>query len=342
MKKTVIILLSVFLFFSCRKSDSKGELLDRSPIVVMLCSPNGLGDVNYEDRMYSAVCNMAQENGFRTWCISPRTRGEGKRALLDYMNASRGDGIRRLYIVFSPMNTQLPYIGLFSAALPDDGSSELLVVSPPLEYENVHTADIRMYGMYYTAGMIVAKTFGVEDDLAYCEYDDCDPDLQQAGLGFSCGAADGTDKYVEISVNEECRYDEEWYYNETYLFVDTNILNDNGWYFQLYLTKPMFKATVIRDPETIRNYYTVGVDMDCSMYSDRVMFSCVRHVDRLMELCIGQWMSPEGLPHDQQYGFDSDFAEIVFSPGYDYLRPIADSVYSDAVKKEKEWAMLEE
>lgn len=339
MKRHVYILVVsavlLTLFVSCRKSDASGsELLDRSPVVVMLCSPNGLGDVNYEDRMYGAACRMAHENGLRTYCISPETRYAGVKQLVQYLKGCKGDGIRRLYVAFSPMYEG--FINEILADFPDDGTAQMLMVSPPMESELVHTAGVRTYGLYYTAGVLAASEFPGENDTIGCEYDVVDPYVREAGEAFEDGALSCTSGYVDMFYNDGNNYDEEYYYMSDYLYIDTYLLGEWCHNFYLFLYKPYFKATVIRDPETIRDFHTAGVDMDFSMYSDKVMFSCVRRMDLLMENCIRQWLSPEGLPKDQQYGFDTEYTEMVFSPGYEYMKPLADSIFSEAVAREKE------
>ena len=336
----VVLLLSVS---SCSKDDSpSGEQLDQSPIVVMLCSPNGPGDVNYEDRMLSAVERKAKEKGLRTYVISPSSRPSGKAEMLDYM-AKHKDGIKRLYVVLSPVYDR--YVGLeeLAAALPADSTSQLLAIGPPSTL-NIHTAEINTYGLYYTAGVLAAKFTEGEEDTPFCEGDAGDEYMLQASLGFKdsiCSKTDfekalADDRLYVYGEDEQMLEDEKDYYLFQYLYGDIYWYNDLS-PFCLFLTKPIFKATVLRDPQTIRNYYTAGVDMDCSIYSNRVAFSCVRHVDRLMENCIDQWLSAEGLPKSQSYGFDSEYCSLVVSPGYEYLQPYADACREEALAGEKKW-----
>ena len=320
---------------SCSKDGQpQGEEMDNTPVVVMLCSPYGLGDINYEDRMLAAIERKAKEKSLRTYVISPLYRGSGKDDMLEYMEKHR-DGVKRLYVVFSPVYDQ--YFGFMeelSEALPADETSQLLLVGQPSELD-IHTVEINTYGLYYTAGVLAAKLTEGEEDAIYCDYDLGDEYLVQGGAGFRDAVVANVD-YEPRIYGEDCMDDEEYYYLEQYLSSDVYVYNDFG-RFCLFLRQPIFKAAVLRDPQMIHTYYTAGLDLDCSLYSDRVAFSCVRHVDRLMENCIDQWLSAEGLPKSQSYGFDSEYCSLVVSPGYEYLQPFADACREEALTGEKKW-----
>lgn len=340
MRKNKLVILAVGILFclSCSKSDVGPELQDRSPEIVMLCSPYGLGDVIYEDQILAAVDRIALENGIRTYTFSHKERNIGISMLTEYMDRCKGDGIRRLYLVFSPMVSLSSSLVRILEHIPDDGTADVLYLGPRHENvpEKIHAAEICPYGMYYSAGAIVARTFGNREDAFSFDFDEDDPYLIQAAVGFYAGAK--SIYAYEIPYNAfTSKYDEEIDYSNSYFDMNSYTRNWGGFDFMMHMVKSVFKAQIINNPQGITDYYTAGMDIDCSMYSDRIMFSCVRHMDRLMDLCIGQWLSPEGLPFTQRFGLDSEYAEIIFSKGYEYLKPLADSIYEEAVRQEKEW-----
>ena len=86
-----------------------------------------------------------------------------------------------------------------------------------------------------------------------------------------------------------------------------------------------------------------GIDHD--VLSPNSPISCVKHIDRALELCIRQWLSPQGLPKHQSLGLADGYTEVIRHFYTDRDREIADFfitdsimnvIRQDAIKQEKE------
>ena len=84
----------------------------------------------------------------------------------------------------------------------------------------------------------------------------------------------------------------------------------------------------------------VGIDIDDEAYYYKP-FSAVKHIDRAVALCIGQWLSDEGMPKHQTLGLASGYTEVVMhSEWWTYEEETDEAVFSaiheEAIRKEAE------
>ncbi len=75
-------------------------------------------------------------------------------------------------------------------------------------------------------------------------------------------------------------------------------------------------------------------------------FSAVKHTDNVVEHCIGQWLSAEGLPKHQSLGLAEGYTEMIFHPVnsslwilYDSAVPedVRQTIHEEAIRKEAEY-----
>lgn len=332
----IILLASLLLtVISCNRSDSSTaglEELDSSPTVVMLVSSFGLGDFICEDRIVSAAIKAAQDNGLKSRIITPLIGESGPDVLIDDMNRCHGDGIKRLYIICSP--DFLKYLEYIAASVPEGDDIDLLFIGPDPHIEDVKSADICTYGLYYLAGCLVSRLLPEEYGSVSCGYYEANPSYEYAATGFRDAISANSNAWIDF----EC-YNDPGMENASNVssWTDSYDLNYGGYDFILHLLDTYIKTVLICCPEAIQNYLGIGIDMDFSLYSDKIVLSCVREYELLVNRCITQWLSPAGLPDSQCFGLDSEYTRLVLSPGYRYLEPAADSLISQAIDKEREW-----
>ena len=86
--------------------------------------------------------------------------------------------------------------------------------------------------------------------------------------------------------------------------------------------------------------------IDAPTLSPHCPFSAVKHIDRAMDLCIGQWLSAGGMPKHQDLSFADGWTEMVLHPYTDIQKYFSESVltpqfletiHEDALKKEAEY-----
>lgn len=318
---------------SCSEEEPKGERIDTSPIVVVLFSPYGMQDVAREQKICEGILRVAEHEGLRTLVLAPDFTSTGLNSLKKTMTRLKDDKSRHLFIMAGSGYKESQYDEVIDA-MDNVSFNQLLVVGPAPEREKLHRIEICSYGSAYIAGALAVKMFPNEEAVVGGIYDSRDRTLQEIADGFTDGTKGRTPEDIRLW-NYYSPYDQSAFFST---IDDSGIpyLYNDSYDFAVFAYKP-FLRTIISCPEIVRTFYTLGIDADLSTYSPMIPFSCVRHLDKLMEDCIMQWLSPEGLPHEQWYGLDSEYAELVLSPGFEYLQETANDVLEEAVRKEKEY-----
>ena len=76
--------------------------------------------------------------------------------------------------------------------------------------------------------------------------------------------------------------------------------------------------------------------------------SVLKHIDRAIVLCVGQWLSPEGMPKHQVLGMKEGYTEVALKfPEY-YLilynesipEELRQQIHEDAIRKEEEYEKM--
>lgn len=322
-------LICLLLICSCSKDKSQDAVApsESAPVVVTLFSPGGLGDVVYEDRICLGLSRGALKNKLRTYNIVPSSVAEGVRSLCGSM--SEGN----LYVIAGlEYYDKLDSIALL---LPD--KSDLLYIGQPSDNPKVHTADILTYGLYYSAGVVATELYKgnkSDYDAATVAFDPDNYAYRTAKDAFIAGmkgtAADRMFSIDMDSIIDKQESGDDIYNRVAYIYDQLSL-------FFVPLQQNMIRVLLL-NPDRLKHSFAPGVDIDMSSYNPLIPFSCVRHMDRLSEQCIDQWLSPQGLPACQRYGLDSEYAGIVFSSDYIQLQSVADSIYSEALEKERELA----
>ena len=85
-------------------------------------------------------------------------------------------------------------------------------------------------------------------------------------------------------------------------------------------------------------FLTAGVNSEVSAYSDYVVFSAIKHIDKVVKLCISQWFNEKTIPHFQEFGLKDGYTEVVVDG---FLAKYI-TVLKDAVEDAKEIAIMKE
>ena len=96
--------------------------------------------------------------------------------------------------------------------------------------------------------------------------------------------------------------------------------------------------------ENISSYAVMGIDK--VNMSASCSHSAVKHADDVVEHCIRQWLSAEGMPKHQSLGLAEGYTELVFHPANTSIWIIYDSdvpedlrqtIHEEAIRKEAEY-----
>lgn len=278
----------------------------------MLYDPGALGDLTYNDLIYEGVERAAIRHGLRTRQLSPRNREEGLRYLsgiFDLMENPQ-DTVRQLLVVAGSSYDQ--FLRANNRRLESNPRADLLYfeTTRPLEGKG-SSLHIRFYGAMFEAGVVTPFYSSEALVVAANPYD---TGLKDAVDGFREGFA--TD-YVDGYKSKQLFVD---YIADTagsgFSIDDSSALDlmfNQPWTASVRYIVPVCggaSAVFLRLAERFGAYGVVGIDRVIN--SSECSIAAVKHSDKAVELCIGQWLSEEGMPKHQSLGLAEGYSEMVF------------------------------
>ena len=325
------LLMILVLAVSCSKEgqtvvlpDPAERQPDDAPIVVVVYDADGVGDLSYNDLIYQGVEDAARQHGLRTMQLSPHSKSEGLaylETLFAQMSAA-SDGVRRLCIVASSVYDD--FVRANNKRLEANDCAALLYLETDRKLEGKgSTLTLPFYGAMYEAGSM-ASLFASEIILVGAN--PVDEPVAGALKGFTAGF---NDRQAYISEQHPADW-EMWegtlqtvYLKEKsgegYDADDAEVLamlkdNDIANEYTNLLVPVCGGAgnTFARLADVIGSYGLMGVD--CVQNSVHSHLSVVKHIDRAVSRCIGQWLSAEGMPKHQVLGLSAGFTGVVLHP----------------------------
>lgn len=356
------IIQHVFLFFivmlmfsACTKDGDviykadPADVAATRPLVTVIYGADGVGDLSYNDLIYQGVEEAAQEYSLRTLQLSPNNIDEGLAYIEDAIKqmAASTDTVRRLLIVANSVYDE--YIRKNNSRLEANPRASLLYLETktPLEGKG-STLFLPYYGAMFEAGYI-STLFA--SDILLIGANQSDEAVGGAMQGFNEGfvvrqtTLDGDystysegmlyTSYVSENAHEGYNINDE---------DALRLLNTFDTKSQCPLIVPICggsAATFARMANLTGNYTYMGID--CAQQSLYSEFSTVKHIDRAIVKCIGQWLSPEGMPKHQTLGLSSGFTEVVLHPHTDEAKTAVQKwLTDDAMRTIREQAIRKE
>jgi len=91
--------------------------------------------------------------------------------------------------------------------------------------------------------------------------------------------------------------------------------------------------------------YIVGGCIGIDGVAPTQWLSVLKHIDRAVMLCVGQWLSPEGMPRHQVLGLQEGYTEVAINDAladlslYNKFVPeeLRRQIHEDAIRKEEEY-----
>lgn len=337
----------VVVAIGCRKVRYEPDPSDApsgAPLVTVIYDPGALGDRSYNDLIYAGVERAALSHGLRTMQFSPSTLQDGLAILetcLEQMHMQR-DTVRRLLVVAGL--TYEDYLRQNSDLLKENPLSDLLFLETmePLTGKG-STVCLPYYGAMYEAG---AVSCAFSDRVLLVAANPVMPSIVESVKGFTEGFnAD----YIPPDEGKELQT--EWLSDEAgggFVIGDEEamrIIFNGGQHAVVPLVFPLCggaSTAFYRLGDLFGGFDYIGVD--AAGISPRCPFSVVKHIDRAMDLCIGQWLSSAGMPKHQTLTFADGWTEMVLHPYTEMQKAIAeqllteqllDTIRKDAVMKEE-------
>lgn len=328
--KILYVMFLILSLSSCTEEKYDGEYLDNSPVVIAIYQPNGMGDLGYNDAVYSGVQQAAKEIGLRTYNIEPSTYESGI-ATIKSMLAMQEEGVKYLYVVLADAGYD-DFLTHYGDSIPDNEFSTILMLGKREASNKTHTLCLPYYGIFYEAGAMARKMDDVKNILIISA-DSTMSSLESAREGFIEGYKPESGKNINtVYLNDKING-----FNMADKLYEYAYEADDTFDLVVPICGGSCQGLYRYNREHRESFYTLGIDADMCLYSPLVPFSCVRHFDRAIYDCIKLW-NTDILPRSQSLGISSGYVETIIAPDYyEQFAGVYDSIHTKAIAKEKEY-----
>lgn len=326
------LLLSIlFLFTACTDEESSINNFANNEITVLF-SPNGLGDMGYNDCILRGLQQVRKEQEHINSKLYSPTDIEEAKSIFSQWLSMETDEKPSLFVLacsdYENMATEL----LKDKELPENKSILLFESSNPSQLPIYHF-QISMYGASYLAGITAAKITAEPPLVILGNFKD-EP-THYAANGFEDGYISQTN--VKSVTTHTLANDWSGYAkaSETYQLM-------NEWaqsYGFIYSVAGGSNSGIYRYlREYPTNIYTAGMDTDQSGLCSQIVGSMVKHIDILIETYINQWIKTGTMPQKTIYGLESGYVDWILSPQYkETFQNFINAERDTAILKEKEY-----
>lgn len=334
----IILVFACCLSFLSSCSSNEEDVIKRNQITV-ITSVGGLGDMGYNDQIMSGLMHFYEANEVSMNLVRPNKAEDANQVLQKWQTETKGKGKSLLVLASNEYETLVTTNNL---NLSENQQILLFESKNPNLPEGVRTFRINRYGTSYLAGCMAKEHEAATIIAAMPE----DAVLEESIEGFTDGYQAHSNKQVELihlSDNEEgfamadSAYRVASEIHNAFIFPLAGGSN-NGIY--KYSRESDFYLPLI-----------VGMDTDCSMYSDRIPFSMVIHIDKVVEQYLSDWLNDVPQEKHRIFGLESGMIDIVMSPVFyqnldvwedyyeseDYWSKAYQAHKKEAVRKEEEY-----
>lgn len=335
----IVVGVLLLAMTGCRKEEVYVEMVATDVEVIAVFTPQGLGDRSYVDMMYIGLYSATNELNISFHPVFPKNTQAGVDSIVKYATESNPDK-RRLVVVTDYIFTHSLHDKGLLGTLNDDEFTKVLFVSSNPQPEANYTVCVDVYGLMYEAGYMaqaMENVSAVQILLASNKH----PDLQKMRKGFVDGfISQGKDSVNVQDLRTALIGLEETSLQEGYLlqeFVYRSLARE---YVGVYdMVVPICGESIngfLRyTRENPNSYYVLGVDVDMSMMSEQVPFSCVKHMDKILNHAVKSWYSGT-LERVRHYGLEGQWVEIVISDNYKaQLEPVFNEIHATALELER-------
>ena len=335
--KIVLLYLSVCALWACTDIESLPTASARKEVLVLF-SPNGLGDNSYNDQMLRGVVRYANSDnasGVDVDYYCPTSLAEGEQIVAAWCDTTQ-DKAQRLLVLASSAYKEVVDRQCLEWDLDITHNQVLLFESEHSTVPGISTFGLSMYGAAYMAGAIAGEiSYAPLIVLANAS----DKSIRMAADGFRDGYTACRDDAETVDIV---------YLSDTdagYAMADSvyRLMYDWAMYYNFIF--PVMGGSNMGVFRYMREYprglYTVGTDVDQSHLCNQMVGSMVKHIDRVVEEYLTRWAAGEELPKHMVYGLESGYVDWV--PSYNFngvFDDVLNSVRTEA--EEKEGAYMEE
>ena len=332
--KIIFLYISVCALWACTDIESLPTASPRREVLVLF-SPNGLGDNGYNDQILRGVVQFANNDEFANVEVdyyNPISLNDGVRIIDEWRDTTFEEG-NCLLVLASAVYKDTLMSRLQKTPLDVSCRKVLMFETDEVALPGVSTFSLSMYGTAYIAGA-VAKEMHSTPLIALAN--PTDKSINVAADGFREGyAAYGDDKIDAVYLSDA---------DEGYAMADSVYRLMYDWGMRYNFIFPVMGGSNMGVFRYMREYprdlYTVGTDVDQSHLCNQMVGSMVKHIDRVVEEYLTRWAAGEELPKHMVYGLESGYVEWV--PSYNFEGVFDETLTRarmEAIEKEQSYGM---
>lgn len=319
-------LILPFLLSACAGKEEGQSPIQPEREVRLFLPTDGLGDMAYNDDIMRGVLEAQKEFEFSLQHYAPSGQDEALQKIDEWKAA--GSAAHNLTIFSSNEFEELASV----IDGKEENHSYLLVEAS--KSHTIPTLSYSGYGVSFLIG-IAAYTYTHADTAIYIGGQKGHAFIEECFIGFRDGYRYLGGEVVEAFYLSD-KPDGFSMAHEAYQLADSL-------YRHYPFIFPVAGGSNSGIYRWLRNHpeescYTVGVDVDQSVYSNHIIGSMIKEVGRTLYDYIRIWTEGEELPPDNLFGLQSEYISFLLAKAYqDDLQEVIDSYINIAVEKESEY-----
>lgn len=316
LQKYIYFLIVPLLVLSSCSEVYLEESIDRQ--IVVFAAIGGAGDNGYNDLVTRGLTRVYMDHsGASMNYLTPETMEHAESSIYKWIEEGSRKAAHTLLVLAASDYRDVAERILRNPDLKPENEVEILIFEIPelpQSQNNIkaYSFMISMNEASYQAGVYAAR-MGCANPLVWLAYDDAQ--LLKAADGFDAG-------YESVTgLTPDRRYlSDDWHGyimdRETYMQMEEK----DSLYDFIY---PVMGGSNMGIYRYLREHpdgpWVVGMDVDQSSYSSRVVGSVIKHLDGLLEQIVRSWIN--GVPIEQ---YIDHYKEYDTQSGYIEWRPVAD------------------
>lgn len=335
--RLIAIVLLLWIITACEKEKEEPIVITPTPIVRVLIASGGLGDMSYNDNIFRAVLEAQKEHNFQLEYVSPRTANEAETTFRLWKAEEEEEKEKE-----EEENNSRPYYTILAASEFEELARSIMSPAPVNNYLLFDTkaGDLPIpvfhftgYGVSFLAG-VAAYTQTKAEKAAYLGGQQHEAYIAECYEGFRdgylyAGGKEVAETYLATTQEgfamPQRAYEMADSLYKLYPFIYAMAGNSNKGIYQYLRDYPDGK-------------YTAGVDVDQSAYSNQIIGSVIKEVDRCIKQYIALWMQGEKVPMREWYTLESGYVSFKIAEQYkSRLEQVIADHLPIAIKKEIEY-----
>lgn len=337
----LIICISTISILSCTKDGDTiyiddDQVEDTRPIVYFIYKEGALGDLGYIDAIYRGVAKAADEkNMLLSLTELPDDTAKIDFAVnyfLEYMQKVNNN--RKALVVIANDNYE-QLLHQYENVLSGISNVDILLTETQDNTLPVYSLRFPTYGACYQAGRVVNECFTDVKQVLIANANPKEANIKDMRTAFMNGMEDGDRK---VTIDNYYISDADNGYDQANEMYEKAYEIDKKYQMVIPFCGGSISGFLRYNREHPNSFYTVGIDTDMQLYSSRLPFSIVKHLDEGVEDWILKWEKGEALPKHQDLGLASGYVELVVANTFQLkLSATVKKYYQTAIDKENEY-----